>query len=162
MRNAYTQRLSWKLALSHLTVALICQAIYVVGAIAIIFLASGSLFTRTAAPESTLPSRSREMSEETRILATLLSGQVRQQPPGDLSATLARLPPSEHSGLGAFDGVLSPTNRLVVVAPDGTVVASSNAEIPAGTPTGRAHPTAWGTVARRCPARRARYHRAQP
>ena len=91
LRHTYARHLSWKLALSHLTVALICQAIYVVGAIAIIFLASGSLFTQTAPPESTLPPSSREMSEETRILATLLSGQVRQQHSDDLSATLARL-----------------------------------------------------------------------
>lgn len=146
LRNAYAQRLSWKLALSHLTVALICQAIYVVGAIAIIFLASGTLFAQPVRPDPSLPQSSPEMSQETRILATLLSGQVRQQTPGDLSATLARLPPSEHSGFGAFDGVLSPTNRLVVVAPDGTVVASSNAEIAPGTRLGALVPVIWGPV----------------
>jgi signal transduction histidine kinase len=147
LRNAYAQRLSWKLALSHLTVALICQAIYVVGAIAIIVLASGTLFTATPARDAdSLPARSPEMSEETRILATLLSGQVQSQHSTDLSATLARLPPSDHSGYGAFDGLLSPTNRLVVVAPDGTVLASSDDEIPPGTPMWALAPPAWGAA----------------
>lgn len=145
LRNAYARRLSWKLALSHLTVALICQAIYVVGAIGIIFLAGGNLFVAQVSPDP-LPSSSREMSEETRILATVLAAQVRQQSPGELSATLSRLPPLEHSGYGAFDGVLSPTNRLVIIAPDGTVRASSDAGIAAGTPLNQLAPAAWGPV----------------
>lgn len=145
LRENYARYLSWKLALSHLTVALLCQAVYVVGAIAIILLAGGNLF-QSPDPPPPLPSRSREMSEETRILATLLSAQVGRQSPDDLSATLARLPPAQHSGYGAFDGVLSPTNRLVVVGPDGTVVASSDGEIPPGTALGALAPPAWGAV----------------
>lgn len=146
LRENYARRLSWKLALSHLTVAIICQAIYVVGAIAIILLASGSLFKTTPPPETTLPTRSPEMSEETRILATLLSGQLQQQHSDGLSATLARLPPSEHGGLGAFDGVLSPTNRLVIVATGGTVIASSDQEIPVGVPMEALTPPVWASV----------------
>ncbi|HEY8599367.1 MAG TPA: hypothetical protein VIL85_13100, partial [Thermomicrobiales bacterium] len=139
--RAYARRLSWKLTLSHLTVAVICQIVYLAGAVLII-LVNGQA-NQGGDP---LPFSSREMSEETRILATALAPAVASGSTAELGATLRRLPPPEATGLGAFDGVLSPTNALVVVAPDGTILAASEPTLAAlGTVTAL-DPPVWGAV----------------
>jgi two-component system sensor histidine kinase BaeS len=141
LRNAYARRLSWKLALSHLTVAMICQVIYLGGAILLLF-----LVRRTNVTQDHLPSRSPEMIESTRILATMLAGTLPDQSSPDLSTTLARLPPARSTGYGALDGLLSPTNVLVIVTPDGMVRAASNAQVSIGTLSSTLEPPAWGQV----------------
>lgn len=141
LRRAYVRRLSWKLTLSHLTVAVICQVVYLVGAVLVI------LFNGQAnQPRNSLPVSSREMSEETRILATALAAPVAAGATGELGDTLARLPSTERLGLGAFDGVLSPTNLLVVIAPDGRILAASDPAVTALGMVSALDPPLWAGV----------------
>lgn len=133
--RAYSRRLSWKLTLSHLTVAVICQIVYLAGAVIVIIVNS-----QANQGGDSLPFSSREMSEQTRILATALAPTVANGSTAELGATLSRLPPVTANGFGAFDGVLSPTNTLVVIAPDGAILAASDPTMTA------LDPPLWGTV----------------
>src|SRR5690606_22248461 len=90
LRSTTSRRLGWKLAISHLKVTLIAQAINLAG-VGLILVSFGQV---------SAPFTSGELAEVTRALATALAGPVAARSP-DLSATLARLPSQ-----GAAEGVL--------------------------------------------------------
>ncbi len=139
--RGFRRHLGWKLTLSHLLVALICQLVYIIGGVLIIIFSSMS-----AVRQPLFPTTSPEMSAETRILALALAPAVERNDPALLSATLAQLPPQQKNGYGAFDGVLSPENLLVVIAPDGQVIATSDPRIPVGIPATALEPAVWAEV----------------
>jgi signal transduction histidine kinase len=141
LARAFARRLSWKLTLSHLTVAVICQIVYIIGAVFVIISVA-----QTNAARDRLPLGSREMAEGTRIMAIALAPTVSEGATADLAATLARLPPTQATGFGAFDGVLSPTNLLVVVAPDGAILAASEPDVAALGTAGALDPPVLGAV----------------
>ncbi|HET8626249.1 MAG TPA: ATP-binding protein [Thermomicrobiales bacterium] len=140
---AYRQRLSWKLTLSHLVVILLCLGVLVAG-FGLLLIA-----VQTYGAEANFPQIESDMIQETRILAVLLAEPVQTRTPDQLSALLRALPPRTDNGSGPFGGSLSPGNLLVVVAPDGTVLAASNTTITApGTRIEELRPADWAPLLR--------------
>lgn len=134
--NATRQRLSWKLALSHLKVTLIAQLINLAGVGLILF----------AVGEVRMPFSSGEMAGLTRTLATALAVPLRTQSSAELSATLARLPVQSAADMEEANRILGPDIALVIVSPDGVVVASSTPDVPVGLASATLKPSVWGQV----------------